>query len=119
MPAAFEIVSSEVTVSRLPEKADMVVPVATVSGVHARIQKKEGNLSVTDLTALNGTFIDDNRLRPGAIAIVSSRSCITFGDTHLAMFCVSKIENMEALVETEESNNQPETDSSTENTETS
>ncbi|KAA8544417.1 hypothetical protein F0562_022429 [Nyssa sinensis] len=40
MPDAFEVASSVVTVGRLPEKADMVIPVATVSGVHARIQKK-------------------------------------------------------------------------------
>ncbi|XP_057960086.1 uncharacterized protein LOC131152289 isoform X1 [Malania oleifera] len=96
MPGAFEIVSSEVKVGRLPEKVDMVIPVATVSGLHARIQKKEGNLLVTDLDSTNGTFIDDKRLRPGAVATVLPGSCITFGDTHLAMFQVSKLENVEA-----------------------
>ncbi|XP_057960087.1 uncharacterized protein LOC131152289 isoform X2 [Malania oleifera] len=67
-----------------------------VSGLHARIQKKEGNLLVTDLDSTNGTFIDDKRLRPGAVATVLPGSCITFGDTHLAMFQVSKLENVEA-----------------------
>ncbi|KAJ7964841.1 Zeaxanthin epoxidase, chloroplastic [Quillaja saponaria] len=119
MPGAFEIASREVTVGRLPGKADLVIPVATVSGVHARIRKREGNLLVTDLDSTNGTFIDDKRVRPGAIETVSSGSCITFGDTHLAMFRVSKIENVEAAVETEESDNQLETDSPTENTEIS
>ncbi|XP_010243733.1 PREDICTED: uncharacterized protein LOC104587718 isoform X2 [Nelumbo nucifera] len=78
MPDAFEIASSVVTVGRLPEKADMVIPVATVSGLHARIEKKEGNLMVTDLESTNGTFIDDKRLRPGVVAILSPGSCITF-----------------------------------------
>lgn len=50
-----------------------------VSGLHARIQKKEGNLLVTDLDSTNGTFIDDKRLRPGAVATLSSGSCVTFG----------------------------------------
>ncbi|KAK3205454.1 hypothetical protein Dsin_019500 [Dipteronia sinensis] len=103
MPNAFEIASSVVTVGRLPEKADMVIPVATVSGVHARIRKKGGNLLVTDLDSTNGTFVDDKRLRPGVVATVSSGSCITFGDTHLAMFRVSKLEKVEAPSEPEES----------------
>ncbi|KAK7306713.1 hypothetical protein VNO77_44668 [Canavalia gladiata] len=97
MPGAYEIASSEVTVGRVPEKADLVIPVATVSGVHARIQKKQGNLLVTDLDSTNGTFIDDKRLRPGVVATISSGSCITFGDTHLAMFRVLKVEDMKAV----------------------
>ncbi|KAI9194064.1 hypothetical protein LWI28_002837 [Acer negundo] len=101
MPDAFEIASSVVTVGRLPEKADMVIPVATVSGVHARIRKKGGNLLVTDLDSTNGTFVDDKRLRPGVVTTVSSGSCITFGDTHLAMFRVSKLEEVEAPSEPE------------------
>ncbi|TXG73421.1 hypothetical protein EZV62_002000 [Acer yangbiense] len=127
MPDAFEIASSVVTVGRLPEKADLVIPVATVSGVHARIRKKGGNLLVTDLDSTNGTFVDDKRLRPGVVATVSSGSRITFGtiyishsthfnllnktkpllnqfrDTHLAMFRVSKLEKVEAPSEPEES----------------
>ncbi|XP_054790930.1 uncharacterized protein LOC129296356 isoform X1 [Prosopis cineraria] len=95
MPGAYEIASSDVTVGRVPEKADLVIPVATVSGVHARIQKKGGDLLVTDLDSTNGTFVDDKKLRPGVVATVSSGSCITFGDIHLAMFRVSKIENVE------------------------
>ncbi|KAK2640973.1 hypothetical protein Ddye_022736 [Dipteronia dyeriana] len=103
MPDAFEIASSVVTVGRLPEKADMVIPVATVSGVHARIQKKGENLLVTDLDSTNGTFVDNKRIRPGVVATVSSGSYITFGDTHLAMFRVSKLEKVEAPSEPEES----------------
>ncbi|KAK0605859.1 hypothetical protein LWI29_031471 [Acer saccharum] len=103
MPDAFEIASSVVTVGRLPEKADLVIPVATVSGVHARIRKKGGNLLVTDLDSTNGTFVDEKRLRPGVVATVSSGSCITFGDIHLAMFRVSKLEKVEAPSEPEES----------------
>lgn len=70
----------------------MVIPVATVSGVHARLEKKGGTLLITDLDSTNGTYIDDKKLRPGAVTTVPPGSCITFGDTHLAMFRVSKIE---------------------------
>ncbi|QHO36915.1 Zeaxanthin epoxidase [Arachis hypogaea] len=79
MPGAYEIASREVTVGRVPEKADLVIPVATVSAVHARIQKKQGNLLVTDLDSTNGTFVDDKRLRPGVVTTVSPGSNITFG----------------------------------------
>ncbi|KAK9170644.1 hypothetical protein Syun_002784 [Stephania yunnanensis] len=94
MPAAFEISSSVVIVGRLPEKADVVIPVATVSALHARIEKNKGRLLVTDLDSTNGTFIDDKRLRPGAPAAALPGNKITFGDTHLAIFLVSKLENV-------------------------
>ncbi|KAF2306480.1 hypothetical protein GH714_018456 [Hevea brasiliensis] len=109
MPDAFEIASNEVTVGRLPDKADMVIPVATVSGIHARIQKKEGNLLVTDLDSTNGTFIDDKRLRPGVVAKAPPGSILTIGDIHLAKFRVSKLENVESASKPEESEDKAET----------
>ncbi|XP_050203532.1 uncharacterized protein LOC126653635 [Mercurialis annua] len=112
MPDAFELVSNQVTVGRLPEKAEMVIPVATVSGLHARIQKKGENLLVTDLDSTNGTFINEKRLRPGVAATASSGSFIIFGDIHLAVFRATKLENAEAATESEESEDQEETNSS-------
>ncbi|KAG7035796.1 hypothetical protein SDJN02_02595, partial [Cucurbita argyrosperma subsp. argyrosperma] len=122
MPDAFEIVSNEVTVGRLPEKADIAIPVATelvdcivpltslrfsemktVSAVHARIKKQEDRLLVIDLDSTNGTFIDDKRLKPGVVAAVSSGNCISFGDIHLAMFQVSKLKTDKAASKIQES----------------
>ncbi|KAI9082270.1 hypothetical protein K1719_035814 [Acacia pycnantha] len=120
MPGAYEIASSDVTIGRVAEKADLVIPVATVSGAHARIQKKGGNLLVTDLDSTNGTFIDDQKLRPGVVATVSSGSSIIFGDTHLAMFRLSKIENVETEGKAEdEEAAQVDSDAKPENTESS
>ncbi|KAG6631991.1 uncharacterized protein LOC122292851 isoform X1 [Carya illinoinensis] len=118
MPDAFEIASGEVTVGRLPEKADVVIPVATVSGLHARIQKKQGNLLVTDLDSTNGTFIDEKRLRPGVVSTASTGSRIIFGDIHLAMFRVSKLNTVEVASKAEEYEDKQETDKPTETTET-
>jgi len=61
----------------LNSKADLIF---AVSGVHARIKKKQGNLLVTDLDSTNGTFINDKRLRPGVAATVSPGNSITFGN---------------------------------------
>lgn len=118
MPNAFEIASNVVTVGRLPEKADLVIPVATVSGLHARIRKKDGNLLVTDLDSTNGTFIDDKRLTPGVVATLSPGSRVTFGDEHLAVFRVSKLENVEAASNPGPSEDEVETVFPTENTKT-
>ncbi|KAK4585836.1 hypothetical protein RGQ29_023162, partial [Quercus rubra] len=119
MPDAFEIVSNEVTVGQVPEKVNIVIPIATVSGLHARIQKKDGNLSVTDLDSTNGTFIDDKRLRPGVPATVLPANYVIFGDIHLAMFRATKLQNVEAATKAEEPEDKVETDSPTGNRETS
>ncbi|KAL3530157.1 hypothetical protein ACH5RR_009479 [Cinchona calisaya] len=101
MPSAFEIASRVVNVGRVPDKADIVIPVPTVSGLHARIQKTEDTLVITDLDSTNGTFIDERRLRPGVAALAPPGSKITFGDTHLAIFRVLKIQVEEPSTESE------------------
>ncbi|KAL9300194.1 putative zeaxanthin epoxidase [Arabidopsis thaliana] len=99
MPAPFEITSGQVTIGRLPEKADVVIPVATVSGVHATINTNEKNLLVTDMNSTNGTFIEDKRLIPGVAAPAFPGTRITFGDTNLAIFRVFKLQDSEESIE--------------------
>ncbi|XP_011653528.1 LOW QUALITY PROTEIN: uncharacterized protein LOC101219513 [Cucumis sativus] len=113
MPDAFEIVSNEVTVGRLPDKADIVIPVATVSAQHARIKNQEDRLLVIDLDSTNGTFINDKRLNPGVVAAVSSGNSITFGDIHLAMFQVAKLKTVEAASKIQEETEESISDSET------
>ncbi|KAL2945592.1 Zeaxanthin epoxidase chloroplastic [Bienertia sinuspersici] len=86
------LLRSEMVVGRAAEKADLVIPVATVSGLHARIQNKEGSLLITDLDSTNGTYINEKRVPPGVTEVVPAGSLLTFGDTNLAIFRVSKIE---------------------------
>ncbi|KAI3450093.1 hypothetical protein Pfo_006758 [Paulownia fortunei] len=108
MPGAFEIASNVVTVGRVREKADVVISVPTVSALHARIQKTEENLLITDLDSTNGTFIDERRLQPGVVAAASPGNLITFGDTNLAIFRVYKLEKEEFTAESEKSESKPE-----------
>ncbi|XP_078181289.1 SMAD/FHA domain-containing protein [Carex rostrata] len=105
-PGAFEIGSSSVIVGRVPEKADVVLPVATVSGLHARLDKKDGMLLVTDLDSTNGTFINEKKLRPGAVTPVLPGSILIFGDTNLAVFRVIKAE-VESVTKAEVSESVP------------
>ncbi|KAF4360264.1 hypothetical protein F8388_020555 [Cannabis sativa] len=115
LPNAYEIASDEVTVGRVPDKADLVIPVATVSARHARIEKKKENLLVTDLESTNGTFIGDKRLTPGVVATLYPGNSITFGDTNLAIFRVTKLEatTVVSASNVEESDQVEETPSST------
>ncbi|KAG5386851.1 hypothetical protein IGI04_038321 [Brassica rapa subsp. trilocularis] len=101
MPAPFEISSGQVTIGRLPEKADVVIPVATVSGVHATIDTQRDNLLVTDMNSTNGTFIEDKRLIPGVAAPAFPGTRITFGDTNLAIFRVFKLQDKQEEEPTE------------------
>ncbi|XP_048570081.1 uncharacterized protein LOC125550984 isoform X1 [Triticum urartu] len=95
-PGAIEIASAScssqeaMTVGRVPENADVVIPVATVSGVHARLEKKDGNLVVTDMDSTNGTYVNERKLVPGFPVAVQPGSLLIFGDIHLAMFRVRK-----------------------------
>ncbi|XP_057782154.1 zeaxanthin epoxidase, chloroplastic [Salvia miltiorrhiza] len=100
-PGAFEIDSNVVTVGRVPEKADIVIPVPTVSGLHARIQKTEEKLLITDLDSTNGTFINEKRLLPGVVSPASAGNLITFGDTNLAIFKIYRVEKEELSSEGE------------------
>ncbi|WVZ88183.1 hypothetical protein U9M48_034730 [Paspalum notatum var. saurae] len=89
-PGAIEIVSDAMIVGRVADKADIVIPVATVSGTHARLEQKDGSLLVTDLDSTNGTYINERRLNPGFPIPIEPGSFLIFGDIHLAMFRVRK-----------------------------
>uniref|UniRef100_A0A453HQL3 FHA domain-containing protein n=1 Tax=Aegilops tauschii subsp. strangulata TaxID=200361 RepID=A0A453HQL3_AEGTS len=81
-PGAIEIASEAMTVGRVPENADVVIPVATVSGVHARLEKKDGNLVVTDMDSTNGTYVNERKLVPGFPVAVQPGSLLIFGGSH-------------------------------------
>ncbi|XP_055818785.1 uncharacterized protein LOC129887640 [Solanum dulcamara] len=94
-PRSLEIPSGAVTVGRVADKVDVVIPVPTVSAVHAQLQNMEEYLVVTDLDSTNGTFIGEKRLVPGVAAAALPGSLVTFGDTNLAIFRVAKLEKLE------------------------
>ncbi|KAI5064622.1 hypothetical protein GOP47_0021292 [Adiantum capillus-veneris] len=96
LPGAIELAADAATVGRVPEKADIVIPIATVSGLHARLERKGATLFVTDLDSTNGTYINDRQIRPGAVTPVPPGSRVTFGDDHLAAFKFAKVEESTA-----------------------
>lgn len=93
VPGAFRLSKDATTVGRLAGKVDIVIPIATVSGLHARLERGEGNIMfVTDLGSTNGTYVDSRKIKPRTVTPVTPGSRITFGDQHLASFRLSKLE---------------------------
>ncbi|BBM99862.1 hypothetical protein Mp_1g24440 [Marchantia polymorpha subsp. ruderalis] len=96
LPGSFELASESAIVGRAGGKADILLGVATVSSMHARLEKRGDVLYVTDLDSTNGTYLDGRRIRPGAVTPVDPGSILVFGDEHLAVFRVGVEEAKEA-----------------------
>ncbi len=58
VPPEYSLIKDEVTLGRGTEN-DLVVPHASVSRAHARIQRRNGAYHLVDLNSTNGTFIND------------------------------------------------------------
>jgi pSer/pThr/pTyr-binding forkhead associated (FHA) protein len=61
---------------------DLVLPDASVSTSHAKLQRREGVWVLSDLDSSNGTFVDGERVR-GETALAPG-SAVRLGDVHLA-----------------------------------
>lgn len=59
-----------------------------------------------DLDSTNGTFINDKRLRPGVVAVVSPGSFITFGTCSLnsSLHCYCYRCNLKNMLQVEDNN---------------
>jgi hypothetical protein len=58
LPAEYSLLKDETSLGRGTEN-DLVVPHASVSRTHARIQRRNGAYQLIDLNSTNGTFIND------------------------------------------------------------
>ena len=54
------------TVGRAP-RADFVVDAALVSRLHCRLTAGESTVEVVDLDSTNGTYVNDERIKTGAV----------------------------------------------------
>ena len=84
--AEIELTRSTVLGRDAESGADTIVPVQTVSGVHAKIDVEGGAVYITDLSSTNGTYINDERIAPNRKREVLIGSSIIFGDQNLACY---------------------------------
>ncbi len=58
LPSEYSLLKDEISLGRGTEN-DLVVPHASVSRTHARIQRRNGAYQLVDLNSTNGTFLND------------------------------------------------------------
>jgi FHA domain len=61
LPSEYSLLKDETTMGRGTEN-DLVVPHASVSRAHARIQRRNGAYQLIDLNSTNGTFLNDQQV---------------------------------------------------------
>lgn len=67
-----------VVVGKMETAADVVLPVATVSRVHARIRKKEDGYYLADLNSRNGTSVNGRMLKPDEEYLLQDEDQVDF-----------------------------------------
>ncbi len=67
LPAEYSLLKDEMSLGRGTEN-DLVVPHASVSRAHARIQRRNGAYQLVDLNSTNGTFLNDQPVH-GAVPL--------------------------------------------------
>ncbi|HEV3109860.1 MAG TPA: FHA domain-containing protein [Candidatus Binataceae bacterium] len=67
LPAEYSLLKDEISLGRGTEN-DLVVPHASISRAHARIQRRNGMYQLVDLNSTNGTFLNDQPVH-GAVAL--------------------------------------------------
>ena len=72
------VLVDEFTVGRDADRVDLVPDGPGVSRMHARIRRLGDAFTIEDLSARNGTFLDDRRLDPGEERILPERCTLRF-----------------------------------------
>jgi NAD(P)H-nitrite reductase large subunit len=70
---------TKVTVIGRQEGCDLCVQHATISRRHAEISFANGRYILRDLGSRNGTFLNDKRVEPGSIHLLSANDTLRFG----------------------------------------
>ncbi|QDZ22028.1 SMAD/FHA domain-containing protein [Chloropicon primus] len=86
---AIELSTGSSVVGR-DEDCDLIIPIPTVSGSHAKVELEGETLFVTDLESTNGTFVNNERIEPGSKTQLSPGSNVIFGDSNLAAYVVQQ-----------------------------
>ena len=80
--------SKSVTIGRVTTN-DIVLGERVVSGRHARLDRLEGVLHITDLSSLNGTLINGSKIKPGEPHPVKVGDVLSIGNFTLTLHSAS------------------------------
>ena len=82
--------TSAVSVVGRDDDADVIIPIPTVSGAHAKVEVDGESFFVTDLESTNGTYVNSERIKSGEKTQVTVGSNVIFGDANLASYVVQR-----------------------------
>lgn len=83
----YEVKSFPVIIGKLDGEVDCKINDTSVSRLHAKIIKREGELFIFDLNSTNGTNVNGSRLRPGEEIQIDYNSRIVLGQVSLSLVC--------------------------------
>lgn len=67
------------TIGKMSGSVDVVIKDSTISRIHARLTDKEGEIYVTDMNSMNGTFKNGLRLEPNETVLIERGDELRFG----------------------------------------
>ncbi len=70
----------QMMIGKLEGAADLLIPVPTVSRLHARIEKKEGEYYLQDMNSKNGTRVNHRELAGGEKCMLKNGDLVSFAD---------------------------------------
>lgn len=83
----YEITSYPIIIGKLEGEVDCRIEDLSISRLHAKIVKREGEMFIFDLNSTNGTTVNGKRLRPGEEVKIDNDSQITLGQIKLSLVC--------------------------------
>ena len=72
------------TIGKFSNLSDVVLKDPTVSRIHARVLREDGEMYIQDLNSKNGTFINGKRLLPNEKMVIIPDDEIAFGKCSFA-----------------------------------
>lgn len=76
----FFLTQAEMTIGRDPT-ADISVSDQSISRKHAKVEKKDGKVRLTDLGSSNGTFVNDKKVNSGESVFLAKEDMVKVGNS--------------------------------------
>lgn len=80
-----KLTTSGLIIGRDSRKADLYIPDLSISRVHARVYKHEGDLWIEDMGSTNGMIVNGKKILPGQSAFLSVSGTVSIGSIDLTL----------------------------------
>ena len=70
------------------EECQLVIPLCQISRQHAVVRFEGGHIGITDISSVNGTFVNGKKISANVETILKENDVITFADISLKLISV-------------------------------